>query len=217
MRTKIHFLLSNLDIITIFALQKKPKTKTMIKKLLPLFFIGLMFAFACNQGPKESAEELTADTVMLTVATFDVEGPNYVDQPVWIEGTVYHICKHGGKRLFLVDGNDSIMVEVTTGPDVVMFDEALTGSRVNVLGILKEERIDEKYLNEWEAEVMAPEEDHETGLHEGTMGHEDQPKEAKLEQINELRDQIKESGTDHLSFFSIEAVSFEELPVLEEE
>lgn len=189
----------------------------MTKKFLPLILLGLMFAFACNQGPKETAEEVTADTVLLTVATFDTAAPYYVDQPVWIEGTVYHTCKHGGKRMFLVDGSDSIMVEVTTGPDIVMFDEALVGSRVHILGILKEERIDEKYLNEWEAEVMAPEENHEAGLHEGTKGHEDQPKENKLEQINALRDQIKESGSDHLSFYSIEAISFEEIPVVEEE
>jgi len=189
----------------------------MTKKLLPLLFIGLIVAFSCNQGPKESAEEVIADTVLLTVATFDTAAPYYVDQPVWIEGTVYHTCKHGGKRMFLVDNNDSVMVEVTTGPDIVMFDEALVGSRLQVLGILKEERIDEKYLNEWEAEVLAPEENHEAGLHEGTKGHEDQPREAKLEQINALREQIKESGSDHLSFYSIEAVSFEEIPVVEEE
>jgi len=189
----------------------------MTKKLLPLLFIGLIVAFSCNQGPKESAEEVIADTVLLTVATFDTAAPYYVDQPVRIEGTVYHTCKHGGKRMFLVDNNDSVMVEVTTGPDIVMFDEALVGSRLQVLGILKEERIDEKYLNEWEAEVLAPEENHEAGLHEGTKGHEDQPREAKLEQINVLREQIIESGSDHLSFYSIEAVSFEEIPVVEEE
>lgn len=189
----------------------------MTKQFLPLLFLSLMVVFSCNQGPKETAEEVTADTVLLAVATFDTAAPYYVDQPVWIEGTVYHTCKHGGKRMFLVDGNDSVMVEVTTGPDIVMFDEALVGSRVQVLGILKEERIDEKYLNEWEAEVKAPQENHEAGLHEGTKGHEDQPEEAKLEQINALRDQLRDSGTDHLSFFSIEAISFEEIPVVEEE
>ena len=189
----------------------------MTKKLLPLVFIGLMLAFACNQGPKETTEETNVDTVLLTVATFDRDASTYVDQPVWIEGTAYHICKHGGKRMFIVDGNDSLMVEITLGPDIVMFDEGLVGSRVNILGVLKEERIDEKYLNEWEAEVMAPEEDYETGLHEGTKGHEDQPEEAKLETINDLREQLKESGSDHLSFYSIEAISFEELPVEEDQ
>lgn len=189
----------------------------MTKKIFPLLFISFILAVSCNQGPKKITEEVTVDTVLLAVATFDTTAPYYVDKPVWIEGTVYHTCKHGGKRMFLVDGNDSVMVEVTTGPDIVMFDEALVGSRLSVLGILKEERIDEKYLNEWEAEVTAPEENHNAGLHEGTKGHEDQPKDAKLEQINALRDQLRDSGSDHLSFFSIEAISFEEIPVVDED
>lgn len=190
----------------------------MTKKLFPFLFIAMTIAFGCNQAPKENTEEMAADTVLLTVATFDTTALYYADQPVWIEGTVLHTCKHGGKRMFLVDGNDSVMVEVTTGPDIVMFDESLVGSRVNVLGILKEERIDEKYLNEWEAELMKPaEENHETGVHEGTKGHEEQPKEAKLKQINALRNQLKSIDSDHISRFSIEAISFKEIPVAEEE
>lgn len=178
---------------------------------------GLVMALGCNQGPKEISGQDQADTVLLAVALFDSAAPDWVDHPVRIEGTVYHTCKHGGKRMFLVDRNDSVMVEVTAGPGIVMFGESLIGSRVIVLGTLKEERIDEKYLNEWEAEVMAPEENHEAGLHEGTKGHEDQPGEAKLEQINSLRRQLKESGKDHLSFYSVEACSFEEIPGVEKE
>ena len=113
--------------------------------------------------------------------------------------------------MFLADGNDSILVEVTTGPDIVKFDESLIGSRVKVLGTLKELRIDNKYLNEWEAELKKPAENTETGIHTGQKGHEDQSAEDKFAQINEYRDQIKQSGTDHLSFYSIEAISFSEV------
>jgi len=201
----------------LFAFLHSKKTKNMIKKLFPLLFLAMILAVGCNQGIKENAEEATADTVLLTVATFDTTASQYVDQPVWIDGTVFHTCKHGGKRMFLVDGNDSIMVEVTTGPDIVMFDEALVGSRVHLLGLLKEQRIDEKYLNDWEAQVNAPEENHDAGIHEGSTGHEDQPKEAKLNQINSLRNQLSESGKDHLSFYSIEAISFEVIQVDDEE
>ena len=186
-----------------------------MKKLFPLFAVIILFAAACNQSVKEeTAEEVTIDTAWITVASFDTSAASYVDQPIWIEGTVTHTCKHGGKRMFIADGNDSILVEITAGPEVVMFDAALEGSRVQVLGILKEERIDTKYLNEWEAEVLKPEEEnHDAGLHEGTKGHEDATKEDKLKQINALRNQLKESGQDHLSFYSIEAIAFEEIPV----
>ena len=102
-------------------------------------------------------------------------------------------------------------MEVTTGPNIPKFDDALVGSRVRVFGTLKEERIDSKYLNEWEAEVKKPEENHNVGLHSGAKGHEDQDVQDKLDNIASLREDLKNCGKDHLSFFSIEADKFTEL------
>ena len=147
----------------------------------------------------------------MAVATFAKEAGNYVEKAVILEGTVLHTCKHGGKRMFLVDGNDSISVEVTAGNDIPKFEESLIGSRVRVFGTLKEERIDEKYLADWETEVKKPVENHDAGVHTGAKGHEDQGTDEKLAQINNLRDQLKQSGKDHLSFYSIEANKFEEV------
>jgi hypothetical protein len=182
-----------------------------MNKIFALLLAVSAFVFvSCNQsGADEKAAK--SDTTLLTVMTFSKLADSCIDKPVIIEGTVFHTCKHGGKRMFLIDGTDSVRVEVTAGPDIAKFDEALVGSRVKVIGILKEERIDTKYLNEWEAEILKPEESHETGLHSGAKGHEDQTKEDKLGQVNALRDELKASGKDHLSFFSIEAVKYTEL------
>jgi hypothetical protein len=181
-----------------------------MRKIAALFLFLTVALVSCNMGTKEEATNAN-DTILITVATFDTSAHNYVDRPVWIEGTVTHTCKHGGKRMFLADGNDSLLVEVTTGPDIVMFDEALIGSRLKVLGILKELRIDDKYLNEWEAELKQPVENHDAGVHTGEKGHEDQPADAKFEQINNYRQQLKDLNTDHLSFYSVEAISFTEV------
>lgn len=182
----------------------------MLKNLLFLLAISGVFFTSCNQSAKDNAASLT-DTITVTVASFDTSAHSYVDRYVWIEGTVLHTCKHGGKRMFLADGNDSITVEVTTGPDIVKFDETLIGSRVKVLGTLQELRIDTKYLNEWEAELKKPAENHETGVHTAAAGHEDQTAQDKLATVNAYRQQLAESGKDHLSFYSIEAISFSEL------
>jgi len=171
----------------------------------------LSAVFACNQGTKDPASATKNDTTRLAVLTFEKQADSCIDKPVIIEGTVLHLCKHGGKRMFLVDGTDSIRVEVTTGPKIVKFDDALIGSRVRVFGTLKEERIDTRYLNEWEAEVKKPAENHDVGIHTGAKGHEDQDAADKLEQIASLRNDLKNSGKDHLSFYSIEADSFLEL------
>ena len=183
----------------------------MIRKLF-LSPVLLLFLFtSCNRSDKESETENNTDTARMTVAAFDTSAYHSVGKPVIIEGTVLHTCKHGGKRMFLADGNDSVTVEITTGPDIPKFDENLVGSRVRVTGILKEERIDEKYLNEWEAEVKKPAENHDAGIHTGTKGHIDQGVQEKLDQINSLREQLKNSRKDHLSNFSIEAISFKEI------
>ncbi len=179
----------------------------MTAKALPFLFMILIALASCNQGANNETAGKN-DTIRIAVLTFETQADSLVEKPVIIEGTVFHTCKHGGKRMFLIDGTDSIRVEVTAGPEVVKFDESLVGSRVQVTGILKEERIDNKYLNEWEAEVNKPEESHETGIHTGAKGHEDHTKEDKLAQINALREEIKNSGKDHLSFYSIEAVKY---------
>src|SRR5512133_2125158 len=176
-----------------------------MKRIAALILLMTAFLVSCNNAAKEEANNAN-DTVLVTVATFDTSAYNYVERPVWIEGTVTHTCKHGGKRMFLADGNDSILVEVTTGPTIVKFEDALIGSRLKVLGTLKELRIDDKYLNEWEAELKQPVENHEGGVHTGQKGHEDQSADDKFTQINAYRDQLKASGTDHLSFYSIEAI-----------
>jgi len=183
----------------------------MKKSLIPIIIISIFLIASCNQGTKENSGENKADTALLTVLSFDTSAHSFVDKPVIIEGTVLHLCKHGGKRMFLVDGTDSVRVEITTGPDIPKFEETLLGSRVRVFGTLKEERIDAKYLNEWENELKKPGENHNVGVHTGAKGHEDQGVQEKLDQINALREEIKASGTDHLSNYSIEATKFVEL------
>jgi len=177
-------------------------------QILFIPFIFLM-AVSCNQGVnKDEVSALKADTAWVTVLTFEKQADTLANKPVRIEGTVSHTCKHGGKRLFLVDGTDSVRVKVTTGDNIAKFDESLEGSRVQVIGLLKEERIDNKYLNEWEAELKNPKGSHDAGIHSGAKGHEDEDVKEKLDQINTLRTDLKNSGKDHLSFYSIEAISF---------
>ncbi len=180
----------------------------MARKLI--FSIGILALIlsACTISPKGIDP---GDAVKVAVATFENQAAGFVEKVVIIEGTVLHTCKHSGKRMFLVDGNDSVRVEVTAGKDIPKFDEKLVGSRVRVLGILKEEKIDERYLNEWENEVKKPVENHDAGVHTGAKGHEDQGVQDKLDQINALREDLKNSGKDHLSFFTIEASKFEEI------
>ncbi len=183
----------------------------MTKKIFCLFILSALIISACNNGTKNDGAKTNADTVKVTVLTFEKQADKFVNKPVFIEGTVLHICKHGGERLFLADGNDSITVEVTAGPKMTRFEESMIGSKIRITGMLKEERIDAKYLNEWEAEIKKPQENHNVGIHTGTKSHEDEGVKEKLDQIAALRDELKKSGKDHLSNFSIEASKYVEI------
>lgn len=183
----------------------------MTNKLFAFLFLAAGLLSSCDSGLKKEARDTSHDTVMVSVLTFLGQADTLANRQVIIEGTVFHTCKHGGKRLFLVDGSDSVRVEVTAGGEITKFDEALVGSRIRVYGTLKEERIDEKYLNEWENEIKNPKETHEVGLHSGAKGHEDQDVNDKLANVAALRADLKASGKDHLSFYSIEAWKYIEL------
>ena len=111
----------------------------MAKNLLITIGILAFILSSCNMG---SGGLDTANAVKVAVASFEHQAAGIVEKTVVIEGTVLHTCKHGGKRMFLVDGNDSVRVEVTAGKEIVKFDEKLIGSRLRVLGILKEEKIE---------------------------------------------------------------------------
>ena len=99
----------------------------MTKKILfSLLAIALMVA--CNN---QKSEEVTT----LTTAEFATKAPELLDKTVSIEGTVMHVCQHGGKKLFLNDDR----VKIVVSEQIASFDQELVGSDVVVKGIIKEE------------------------------------------------------------------------------
>ena len=214
----------------------------MIRKILFLFVVTAFIA-ACNntQNPSTDTEgseqEMTAELVTLTIVDFDNEAGNYVGKEVQISGLVNHTCKHGGKRMFIIDPETEQTVKIEAGENIASFDAELEGSEVIATGIINELIIDEAYLIEWEAEIeeemskATTEEETENteageegehaegeGEHEhagGGLGEKADMGEhiSGMEKIENYRNQIKESGKDHLSFYSIECISFELIPI----
>jgi hypothetical protein len=193
----------------------------MNKKNLTLLGMTIILV-ACNNSQKNTKEKAIAnEPVNITVTDFLSKADEYVDQEVKIKGTVSHTCKNGGKKMFIFDDNEDTRVKIDAGEGIASFDASLEGSDVVVSGILKELIIDETYLIEWEQEVNAemnnPELESDTAAvaeHEdGGLGEAaDQGAHVSaIESIADYRKQIKESGKDHLSFYSIECNSYEVL------
>ena len=158
------------------------------------FFISIFLValFACKSEKKETNEVVTSDTVAipeLTVAEFQEKAPEYRDKEVIVTGIVDHVCKHGGKKLLLVQDSIQEGVHVTSDE---RFDENLSGSEVSVEGIVRAKVIDEAYCQQLEETEKS--DDHEKSNVE--------------ELVKFYRDSMQKAGVDSLVFYSIEFVKF---------
>ncbi len=175
----------------------------MIRKLFMFSAIAVMLAScgggtATNEEIQDNATSLEAtqtETPMIAIGEFDSKAGDYVDQEIMVEGIVDHVCKHGGKKLFLVSDDGDLHVESDT-----RFDEALTGSKVAVKGIVREFRVDEAYCLKMEEDNIQSHKKGETDEDLYAM---------KMAQIKEYRDSMATANVDHLSFYSVEYISHE--------
>lgn len=170
----------------------------MKKVFLSISMIALFVS--CGNNPQKTTESEANETTsiekpMLTLANFNAEAGNFVDKEIQIEGIVDHVCKHGGKRIFLVDDSGDVHVD---GEE--RFDDALTGSDVIITGIVKELRVDEAYCLQMEGDQIQK---HKEGIDSDDMFNQ------KKKQIEQYRDSMKSAGVDHLSFYTVEYISHE--------
>jgi hypothetical protein len=122
---------------------------------------------------------------------------------ITIEGMVAHVCRESGKRLFL--GEQSFKILATN--KLPTFKIEWEGSDIIATGYLKEDRIDEAYLTEWEKEL---EEGAQVRMKEETHTYEAESKgldelasNTQLDQIKRYREQIAESGKGYVSLYSL--------------
>jgi len=97
------------------------------------FLLGIVtfsLLVACNNQNSEKATAITS-------SEFANIAESLIDQNVSIEGTVMHVCKHSGKKLFINEDR----VKVIASEKIASFDVALEGSTVIIKGIVREEAV----------------------------------------------------------------------------
>ncbi|HUX54124.1 MAG TPA: hypothetical protein VMV56_06915 [Williamwhitmania sp.] len=175
-----------------------------MKKIYFTLFVVLLLA-SCGQVEKKAA---TANAGLKETVSIDslIKYPEaFVGKEVTIKGHVFHTCTETGKRMFVYGSNSDSTLKVVASDSVKIFDKSLEGTEVLVKGTLVELKIDMAYLAKMEKEIKASEpkalakKDKVAGnghLHEGQNN---------MEQVNALKAKLKESGKDHLSFYSLVA------------
>ena len=192
-----------------------------MKKYLLFIAVIAMVVTSCENVDKsketmENTKAVVVDEITpLLVAEFDEQAGNYVGKKIKMKGTVDHICKHGGQRLFLVSEDSEARIKITPDEEIAAFNAELEGNKLVLVGIVEEQRIDEDYLREWEEEIKSGSDmadDKGEGSHLGgtvEKGGEGADMAEEMEKVNNLRQMIKESGDDHLSFYSVLCTSYD--------
>lgn len=176
----------------------------MNKILIPILICGVLLQ-ACNE--KKTAQN---EAIPVKISEVKEKAPELMGKLISMDGMVNHICRESGKRLFL--GEESFKVLATNS--VPTFRIEMEGSDVSITGFLKEDRIDETYLANWEKElqdgaaVQLKEATHtydaeSKGLNESAIT-------TQLDQIKGYREQIAAGTKDYISFYSLEAESIKE-------
>ena len=191
-----------------------------IKSFLILATALLMVACGGNTSNKSKGEEAQAQGEVVAAMEIDVllaSAEALVGQEVAIEGICTHICSHGGRKIFLMGSDDAKTIRIESGK-LGAFDQKCVNSIVKVKGMLKEERIDEAYLKNWE-ELDAANAAEEHGDGEGGCSTEKAARgetgNTTEERIADFRARIAErkqaTGKEYLSFYFVEATAYEVL------
>ena len=187
------------------------KTKLMMAALLVAACFTMM---SCGGGKKQTQ---AAEEVAMSIDEVMEKAADLVEQTVVIEGVCTHTCSHGAKKMFLVGSDDSKTLRIEAG-ELGAFDTKVVNNVVTVKGIIKEERIDEAYLQDWEARLKTQtEEKHGDGDGEGGC---DTEKNARGETANTTEGRIADfrakiaaekeaTGKEYLAFYHVVANSYE--------
>ena len=185
-----------------------------MKKIIILAICVVMATamVACgNRNAKKNATA-TEQSELMGVDALLENAENLVGQEIELQDICTHLCSHGATKMFLMGSDESKTLRVEAAK-LGSFKQECANNMVKVKGILREERLDEAYLQKWEQDEGI--EHHGDG--EGGCSTE---KAARGETANTTAERIADfrariaareqaEGKAYLSFYFIEALDYE--------
>lgn len=169
--------------------------------------IGIAFLFVLTSCNKQAAEVKPVAPAMKTVS-FDELYSNTFDAPkgkVVVEGLCIHVCKHSGKKIFVIGSDPNKKVQIYAGEGLSGFPPDIEGSKVRVVGVLEEEKLDMKYVQEMEEELIA-EEKEQTKSKTKSCVFEDE-----MKKIKDLKEKISKSPKGYFSLYSMTSTEYKKI------
>lgn len=166
-------------------------------------------AAAQEQTSSQATAEMSVDDLLASAEA-------NVGKEVSFRGICTHTCSHGATKIFLMGSDDTKTIRVEAG-ELGSFDTRCVNNLVSVTGVVSEQRIDEAYLQRWEAQVKNQTEEKHGKEGEGGCSTEKKARgesgNSSEERIADFRKRIAErkakEGKDYLSFYYVTATSYE--------
>lgn len=185
-----------------------------VKQFLMMAVALVMVSCGGNNSAK-NLDQIEAVAVEVDALVGGVD--ELIDKTVEVEGLCTHICSHGATKIFLMGSSPQKTIRIEAA-ELGTFSQKCVNSIVRVKGLLREERIDEPYLQRWEQRVAAQTDeqhgDDESGCStekasRGETGN------TVAERIADFRAKIAArqaaDGKPYLSFYYVEALGYEVL------
>ncbi|MEI8201440.1 MAG: hypothetical protein WCH34_00395 [Bacteroidota bacterium] len=181
----------------------------------------LSLNIGCNSCSNQTADSTKVSNV-LSVDSFLVAPEKWANKEVVISGTVSHVCRHSGKKLFLFGANAEKTVKINAGGSFSTFDLKYEGVDLEVTGtVVEDEKIDANYLNEWEADIkksvadkdqkVCNEENKAITGQTNVKGKQDSVVEDPYADVKEFRKKLAASGKTYISVYAINCKTIKEL------
>lgn len=174
------------------------------------------FSSCGNKQQKQQDEASEQVSGAIDVDSLLAAADSLSGKEVTVEGVCTHICKHGGRKIFLMGSDDTQTIRIEAGK-VGKFDQKCVNSLVKVTGVLVEQRVDEAYLENWENQLKAATAEKHGDSDAAGCSTE---KQARGETANSPEQRIADfrkkiaarkarDGKEYLSFYYVEANNYE--------
>jgi len=98
-----------------------------------MFSAGALFA----QSDMQVKQADNSASIVISPEKFQDFAEANVGKEVEIQGMVVHVCRHGGKKMFIIGEDPEMRVKITASDKVNEFKPELEGSTVTVKGIIE--------------------------------------------------------------------------------
>lgn len=171
-------------------------------KIKLLLFVFAIVIISCNKTDVEVADGLK------TIAIDDLFADNFEapTEQVSLEGLCVHICRHSGKKMFLVGDNEDNRIQIFVDGDLTVFPKELEGSKLRVIGLLNEEKIEIKDINAWQEELIASEDEVETKDEAHACEFEE-----NMHKLEQMKLKAMNNPKGYLPRYTLKCTKFEEI------